>query len=105
MRHSETCYYKDRISYTGNLNYTVNGISCQPWSKNPFINNITYPTLINNYCRNPQGTGLKPWCYTNHDRREWDYCLVEQCLDGNYIYVLFDFLIVSFQFMIDFVIK
>ena len=83
IQSSDTCYYRDGIGYTGNINHTVNGTLCRPWSDNPYINNITYPTLIKNYCRNPQSIGLKPWCYTSADRRNWDYCPVEQCPDGN----------------------
>ena len=109
IRSSDTCYYGDGISYTGNTNYTVNGVSCRPWSDNPYINNITYPTLIKNYCRNPQSIGLKPWCYTRVDRNKWDYCPVEQCSDGNASFSLYNvfmfFVIISWQFINSFMIK
>ena len=34
---------------------------------------------LNNSCRNPGGSGNKPWCYTTDPQIEWDYCNVQLC--------------------------
>ena len=82
MRSSSTCYHNNGIGYTGRVNRTITGAKCRPWFENHYINNITYPTLVSNYCHNTQGLHPKPWCYTSIDRREWDYCPLEKCPDG-----------------------
>ena len=89
LRSSITCYYSTGIGYTGRINRTIAGVPCRPWLENPYINNITYPTLVKNYCRNPEGLHQKPWCYTSADRRKWDYCPVDKCPDGNYYHFFF----------------
>ena len=86
---STTCYYGNGAGYNGTVNYTVNNVSCRPWSENLFVNSLNYPTLIENYCRNPQGFGLKPWCYTSTDRKKWEYCSIKQCNAGNTLISLF----------------
>ena len=49
------------------------------WSKNTYLNEMVYPELQRNYCRNPQGYGKSPWCYTDLQTRKWEYCEVNKC--------------------------
>ena len=34
-----------------------------------------------NYCRNPDGRGQRPWCYTRNVSKRWEYCSVEECME------------------------
>ena len=45
----------------------------------PGFESGAYPTLKENYCRNPQGYGDSPWCYTDMKTREVAKCSVPKC--------------------------
>ena len=36
-----------------------------------------------NYCRNPEGRGARPWCYTTDPNKRWEYCTVSMCTDSS----------------------
>lgn len=44
------------------------------------------PTATNglelNYCRNPDGDRIGPWCYTTDPERRYESCNIPQCKDG-----------------------
>ena len=82
------CLYLDGRSYTGNLSVTVSGISCQSWTEqcpHRHTMNNTYPelNLAQNFCRNPQSSGKRPWCFTTDRNKRWEYCDVPKCILGN----------------------
>ena len=76
--------------YRGRLDYTENGVFCQPWNKQ-YPNKHKYGSYIkggreglgkHNYCRNPDGARARPWCYTTLDdgkKRSWEYCDLKTC--------------------------
>ena len=71
-------------SYRGTLNVTTSGIPCQAWvSRVPHPHPVTpleRPELEgHNYCRNPDGRGLLPWCYTTDPETRWEYCDITTC--------------------------
>lgn len=35
-----------------------------------------------NYCRNPDGDRIGPWCYTTDPERRYESCHIPQCRDG-----------------------
>lgn len=74
------------MSYRGNISITASGIACQPWvSWFPHTHQVTplnRPELeSNNQCRNPDGRGLSPWCYTTDPATRWEYCDIPVCAD------------------------
>ena len=80
------CYTEDDlgIHYNGTLNVTVSGRTCQHWdSDSPHFHPITslfrYYLENHNYCRNPEGRGKRPWCYTIDPSVRWEYCNVPNC--------------------------
>lgn len=32
-----------------------------------------------NFCRNPEGRGTRPWCYTTDPNKRWEYCTINLC--------------------------
>ncbi|XP_045197025.2 uncharacterized protein LOC123551856 isoform X2 [Mercenaria mercenaria] len=69
---------KDR-SYSGDMSYTQNFEPCLPWNEvqncrfHRFAPETFDDDLSENFCRNTVlGTG--PWCYTNAETCERDYC-------------------------------
>lgn len=76
------CYEGNGASYNGTVNKTATGMTCLPWSINPFLSQPIYNNLQNNFCRNPQGYGKVPWCYINKASRLWEYCDIPTCLIG-----------------------
>ena len=74
-----SCYSQNGGNYRGNVNITISRKSCAFWTKNTYFSKVVYPELQKNYCRNPQGYGNKPWCYTDLQTRKWEYCKVNKC--------------------------
>ena len=80
------CYNDDNLGtrYNGTINITESGRTCQPWDSNtPHFHPITslyrYYLEGHNYCRNPEGRGKRPWCYTMDPNMRWEYCNVTHC--------------------------
>ena len=70
--------------YNGPINVTESGKACQKWDSNtPHLHPFTSLYRIylegHNYCRNPEGRGMRPWCYTLDPAVRWEYCNVELC--------------------------
>jgi hypothetical protein len=66
---------------------TASGIPCQSWTEqcpHRHTMNKTYPELNNaeNYCRNPQNSGQRPWCFTTDRHKRWEYCDIPKCIPG-----------------------
>ncbi|CAB4004558.1 coadhesin-like isoform X2 [Paramuricea clavata] len=85
------CLYLNGSSYHGNISVTASGIPCQSWTEqcpHRHTMNKTYPELNNakSYCRNPQNSGQRPWCFTTDRNKGWEYCDILKCIpvDGSY---------------------
>lgn len=82
---SRLCYHESDRHYVGRVSRTLHGDHCQRWdSLCPHFHYHWpefYPELNNseNFCRNPGGEKLTPWCYTTNKNQNWDYCSVPMC--------------------------
>lgn len=70
--------------YNGTVNITESGRICQIWDKDtPHVHPLTslYRLYLegHNFCRNPEGRGVRPWCYTTDPTQRWEYCDVKRC--------------------------
>ena len=81
-----TCYNATNKgeTYHGNHSTTESGTICQQWSSQaPHIHPITplFRRYLegHNYCRNPEGRGSRPWCYTTNPSTRWEYCGIPVC--------------------------
>ena len=93
------CYDGVGLKYNGSVAVDRHGRNCIAWKLIPALRSNIYSSLISNYCRNPQGYGKSPWCYTDKQSREIAYCQIEACIQrkdstqihklttGNYISV------------------
>merc|ERR1719191_1382799 len=87
------CYDEDDMgeSYRGLVTSTASGRTCQKWvDEKPHTVGIE-PTSDNglgnhNYCRNPDGSEKKPWCFTQDPTVEKEVCEVPVCkgMDRDY---------------------
>ena len=80
------CYNVDDqgINYNGTVSTTVSGWTCQAWDSttpqsHPFTSLYRPYLEDHNYCRNPEGRGSRPWCYTTEPSVRWEYCDVPLC--------------------------
>ena len=84
------CYNKEDKGelYNGSVNVTESNKNCQAWdSDTPHYHPLTslYRPYLegHNYCRNPEGRGVWPWCYTTDPDTRWEYCSVPACVDDD----------------------
>uniref|UniRef100_A0A8C2EJF0 Macrophage stimulating 1 n=1 Tax=Cyprinus carpio TaxID=7962 RepID=A0A8C2EJF0_CYPCA len=79
--------------YRGKVSTTKSGRTCQQWwSKFPHDHRyllcsprLWTPSATNglelNYCRNPDGDRIGPWCYTTDPEPRYESCDIPQCKD------------------------
>jgi len=80
------CYSENDlgIHYNETVNVTESNRTCQAWdSDTPHFHPLTslYRPYLekHNYCRNPEGRGSRPWCYTTDPNVRWEYCNIRNC--------------------------
>ncbi|VDP15138.1 unnamed protein product [Soboliphyme baturini] len=82
---TETCYRPYDRYYLGTENVSARGISCIPWNLLCEDGVLLFPDAYleldsaANYCRNPAGKRVAPWCYVSDRSLLWDFCRVPQC--------------------------
>ncbi|XP_060081866.1 uncharacterized protein LOC132561157 [Ylistrum balloti] len=77
----EMCYHPSDKGWTyrGDVNFTHDFQSCLPWRNvthchhHEFREGDRFAGLDGNKCRSP-GSGTRPWCYTNVEDCQRDYC-------------------------------
>lgn len=87
----DTCYWETGSHYRGVINVASSGLPCMKWG-HQFIYKIpANPELAggHNYCRNPGGTEVQPWCYVEKDSQiNKQYCDVPKCSKKIWIYII-----------------
>ena len=71
-------------SYSGTVNQTKNGRTCQVWSTSqphqPMFTDVGRVDETeagdHNYCRNPSRNLNGVWCYTTDPDKRWEHCFV-----------------------------
>ena len=66
-------------SYSGEVNVTISGRTCQAWSASEPHEHSYTEVGEHNYCRNPQGGSEGVWCYTNDPDKRYELCSVPFC--------------------------
>jgi len=73
------CYTGNGADYEGLKAMTKNGRPCKNWVEEGSISPTTLGIGNHNFCRNPQGSKTKPWCFTIDPAVEFDFCDVPEC--------------------------
>lgn len=83
---SETCYWDNGNQYRGIKDKSINGKPCLKWSK--VLREITHIELANNnYCRNPDASQTKPWCYVDKQKTV-ELCDIQKCSDKMWFIII-----------------
>jgi receptor tyrosine kinase-like orphan receptor 1 len=83
---SESCYWDNGNQYRGTKDKSINGKACLKWSK--ALREITHIELANNnYCRNPDGSQTKPWCYVDKQKTV-ELCDIQKCSDKMWFIII-----------------
>ncbi|XP_007244969.4 prothrombin [Astyanax mexicanus] len=77
------CYLNTGEHYSGDVNLTISGKTCQYWKSN-FPHRIieinqTQLKLPENFCRNPDKSPTGPWCFTSDPTVRREKCAVAKC--------------------------
>ena len=78
-RESTTCQGPG-VTYTGTLNETKSGRTCQNWNETVPQRHTYTDVGDHNYCRNPtKSNEVGVWCYTTTKWIRWEKCKVPLC--------------------------
>ncbi|XP_058831666.1 tyrosine-protein kinase transmembrane receptor Ror [Topomyia yanbarensis] len=88
----DDCYWESGTTYRGILDRSNLGKPCMRWSK--LMREISnYPELAgHNYCRNPGGDQVAPWCYVDL-KKTIEFCQIQKCSDRMWIYLIVGFVV------------
>lgn len=79
------CYTGKGEDYKGLQDASMSGRKCAKWTEKAEDNGIipTTPGLGNHgYCRNPDGSMERPWCFTVDPNKLKEECQIPKCKDG-----------------------
>lgn len=78
----QSCYTDDGRDYRGTASRTESRQECLAWNRQHVVKSAENPELIggHNYCRNPGGSELRPWCFVEGDARpRREFCALHKC--------------------------
>jgi len=76
--------YANGTDYDGKISFSMKLADCLPWSTSPIYAARAKLESWDNFCRNPDGEKLLPWCLVNTtvNNEGWAYCDVgSSCLE------------------------
>ncbi|XP_060573434.1 hepatocyte growth factor-like [Ruditapes philippinarum] len=73
------CIKDSSEDYIGKRICTFSGKICQRWDNSLFQEYDM--NKAHNYCRDPKGSRGTPWCYTENNSTEWEFCGIPDCTD------------------------
>jgi len=73
------CYLENGASYVGLEDMTATGRTCKNWLTEGTYASTTAGIGNHNYCRNPEGSKEKPWCFTVDPKVPFEFCEVPAC--------------------------
>ncbi|EFX68694.1 hypothetical protein DAPPUDRAFT_10825, partial [Daphnia pulex] len=88
----QSCYNEDGRDYRGIASRTTSKQDCLPWNRQAAVKSADHSELIggHNYCRNPGGVEVQPWCFVagvegpnSRPRREFS-----MGYDINWLYII-----------------
>eukprot|EP00746_Dinoflagellata_sp_MGD_P129435 gnl/MRDRNA2_/MRDRNA2_63608_c0_seq1.p1 gnl/MRDRNA2_/MRDRNA2_63608_c0~~gnl/MRDRNA2_/MRDRNA2_63608_c0_seq1.p1 ORF type:complete len:230 (-),score=32.33 gnl/MRDRNA2_/MRDRNA2_63608_c0_seq1:15-704(-) len=75
------CYSEIGVDYVGLQSTTASGRVCKNWIEQGEYDGTVKGIGNHNFCRNPQGSKDKPWCFTVDPSKEWEYCIIKECAE------------------------
>lgn len=82
----QSCYNEDGRDYRGIASRTSSKHECLPWNSQMAVKTADHPELIggHNYCRNPGGVEVQPWCFVAgvdgpNSRPRREFCSLSKC--------------------------
>lgn len=82
----QSCYNDDGRDYRGVASRSASKQECLPWNRQTAIKTADHPELIggHNYCRNPGGVEVQPWCFVAgvdgpNSRQRREFCSLPKC--------------------------
>ncbi|KAI8513410.1 hypothetical protein Bbelb_100490 [Branchiostoma belcheri] len=72
------CFDGNGANYRGNAaRAPIAGVACERWDNDPtYMEPYPWANLVDNKCRNPDGDGRGPWCFTSTG---FEYCDLIPC--------------------------
>ncbi|XP_046446105.1 inactive tyrosine-protein kinase transmembrane receptor ROR1-like isoform X5 [Daphnia pulex] len=94
----QSCYNEDGRDYRGIASRTTSKQDCLPWNRQAAVKSADHSELIggHNYCRNPGGVEVQPWCFVAgvegpNSRPRREFCSLPKCSMGydiNWLYII-----------------
>ena len=82
----QSCYNEDGRDYRGIASHTTSKQECLPWNRQVAVKSSDHSELIggHNYCRNPGGVEIQPWCFVAgsegpNSRPRREFCSLPKC--------------------------
>jgi hypothetical protein len=78
---SYDCYTEKGTGYVGLTDRSASGRTCKNWLKQEKYAPGADGIGNHHYCRNPEGSKEKPWCFTVDPTKDWEFCEVSKCAE------------------------